>query len=257
MKAGSSYNTVFTLCGCRRLVCRSDSREADSAYNPSGVRECKNVIRIIPKVNKNIKRLFKGRINIKMIIVISGNSQMGKTLMAQKLLEKYKIPYFSIDHLKMGIYRGFKNCGFTPTDSTEVIGDKLWPIIKGIIMTNIENNQSLIIEGCYILPHYLNEFENFYADRIISVFLGFSTAYIQGNYDSKILKYRSVIEDRGELKEEDSSEYTISEYIRENDEFRRKCLEVGETFFEITSNYKEEILKVFDYIDIQKRKIES
>lgn len=88
-----------------------------------------------------------------MIILISGNSHMGKTFMAQNLLKRYNIPYLSIDHLKMGIYRGDSNCGFTPLDSIELIGDKLWPIIKGIIMTNIENNQSLIIEGCYILPH--------------------------------------------------------------------------------------------------------
>lgn len=192
-----------------------------------------------------------------MIILISGNGYMGKTLMAQNLLERYKFPYLSIDHLKMGIYRGTSNCGFTPTDSTEVIGDKLWPIIKGIIMTNIENNQNLIIEGCYILPHYLKEFEKPYIDNIISVFLGFSTSYIQENYESKILKNRSVIEDRGELKAEDLSEFTIKEYIKENDEFRRRCKEIGENFFEIKSNYEEEIIMVYDYIDIQKREIEG
>ncbi|MFB6474947.1 hypothetical protein ABER99_06270 [Paenibacillus glucanolyticus] len=74
--------------------------------------------------------------------------------MAQRLLEKYHVPYLSIDHFKMGLYRADQNCGFTPLDSTEYIGEKLWPILKGIIMTNIENNQNLIIEGCYVLPHH-------------------------------------------------------------------------------------------------------
>lgn len=192
-----------------------------------------------------------------MIILLSGNGYMGKTLMAQNLLEKYKIPYFSIDHLKMGIYRGVSNCGFTPMDSTELIGDKLWPIIKGIIMTNIENNQNLIIEGCYILPHYLKEFDKTYKESIISVFLGFSTSYIQDNYESKILKNRSVIEDRGELIAEDISDFTRKIYIKENDEFRRRCDKAGENFFEIKNNYEEEIVMVYDYIDIQKREIES
>lgn len=182
---------------------------------------------------------------------------MGKTLMAQKLLEKYKVPYFSIDHLKMGIYRGYSNCGFTPEDSTEVIGDKLWPIIKGIIMTNIENNQSLIIEGCYILPHYLKQFEKLYSNKIVSVFLGFSTRYIQENYESKILKYRSVIEERGELRTEDISENTIREYMEENNKFRMECLEAGEKFFEINYNYEQEIDAVYEYIEIQKHKLES
>lgn len=60
-----------------------------------------------------------------MIILISAVGSTGKTLMAQKLLEKYHIPYLSIDHLKMGLYRGDKHCGFTPLDNTEIIGDKL------------------------------------------------------------------------------------------------------------------------------------
>ena len=40
-----------------------------------------------------------------MIILISGTSHTGKTLLAQKLLDKYKYPYLSIDHLKMGLIR--------------------------------------------------------------------------------------------------------------------------------------------------------
>ena len=40
-----------------------------------------------------------------MIILIAGDTHTGKTLLAQKLLGKYKYPYFSIDHLKMGAIR--------------------------------------------------------------------------------------------------------------------------------------------------------
>lgn len=68
--------------------------------------------------------------------------------MAQKLLELYKIPYLSIDHLKIGLIRGDYDCGFTALDSNESITNNLWSIVKGIIMTNIENNQHIIIEGC-------------------------------------------------------------------------------------------------------------
>lgn len=38
-----------------------------------------------------------------MIILITGASHTGKTTLAQKLLEKYKYPYLSMDHLKMGL----------------------------------------------------------------------------------------------------------------------------------------------------------
>ena len=51
-------------------------------------------------------------INI-MIILITGASHTGKTVLAQKLLEKYKYPYLSIDHLKMGLIRS-GNTDLTP-----------------------------------------------------------------------------------------------------------------------------------------------
>jgi 2-phosphoglycerate kinase len=178
-----------------------------------------------------------------MIILVSGYGRTGKTLMSQKLLEKYKIPYLSVDHLKMGLYRANSNCGFTPLDSVEVIGAKLWPILKGIIMTNIENNQHMIIEGCYLLPHFIKEFKKPYSDQIISVFLGFSTTYIKENF-SDIIKHRSVIEESDYPQESD-----ISEYINDYSEYRKKYLENGVAFFEIDNDYEEEIQSVYDFIE--------
>ncbi len=40
-----------------------------------------------------------------MIVLITGTTHTGKTVLAQKLLEKYKFPYLSIDLLKMGLIR--------------------------------------------------------------------------------------------------------------------------------------------------------
>lgn len=176
-----------------------------------------------------------------LIILISGNSSTGKTLMSQKLLEKYHIPYYSIDHLKMGLYRSDRNCGFTPEDSIETISEKLWPIVMGMIMTAIENNQHLIIEGCYILPRHIAEFDEEYSKNIIPVFIGFSPQYISDHFTSSIVKHRSAIERRGlpDL-------HVITEY-----DFKKKCSDCSVKYFEIAENYEEEIQKVYDYIDSQ------
>lgn len=124
-----------------------------------------------------------------MVILISGVSCTGKTVMAQKLLEKYKIPYLSIDHVKMGLIRGNKYCDFCATDSDYELTYKLWPIVKGIIMTNIENEQNIIIEGCYIPPEDVGNFEPEYLEQIIALYIGFSKHYISG-----IIEHRSEIE---------------------------------------------------------------
>ena len=72
-----------------------------------------------------------------MIILITGASHTGKTVLAQKLLEQYKYPYFSIDHLKMGLIRsGYTK--LTPEDDSELTG-YMWPIIREMIKTAIEN----------------------------------------------------------------------------------------------------------------------
>ena len=83
-----------------------------------------------------------------MVILIAGSSHTGKTLLSQKLLEKYKYPYLSIDHLKMGLIRS-KNTNLTVEDDQELT-KYLWNILKEVIKTNIENKQNIIIEGCYI-----------------------------------------------------------------------------------------------------------
>ncbi|GGH81163.1 putative acetyltransferase [Pullulanibacillus pueri] len=170
--------------------------------------------------------------------------------MAQKLLEKYHISYLSIDHLKMGLYRGDKHCKFTPLDDTEVIGDHLWPILKGIIMTNIENEQHIIIEGCYILPRYMKDFDINYSEKIIPVFLGFSPNYIQENFETNIVKHRNVIEVR-----DWPEEITSNELIKEHKLFKSKCLQAGVRYFEIENNYDKEILNVYDFIEAEKRRM--
>ena len=83
-----------------------------------------------------------------MVIIITGASHTGKTLLAQRLLEKYKYPYLSLDHLKMGLIRSSKT-NLTPEDD-EALTDELWPIVREMVKTAIENQQNLIVEGCYI-----------------------------------------------------------------------------------------------------------
>ena len=99
-----------------------------------------------------------------MIILITGASHTGKTILAQKLLAKYGYPYMSIDHLKMGLIRS-GNTDLTPMDDDKLT-DYLWPIIREMIKTVIENDQNLIIEGCYIPADWRSGLEKDYLDRI-------------------------------------------------------------------------------------------
>ncbi|MBE6669030.1 MAG: ATP-binding protein [Ruminococcaceae bacterium] len=128
-----------------------------------------------------------------MIILITGASHTGKTALAQKLLEKYKYPYLSIDHLKMGLIRS-GNTELTPMDDNELT-EYLWPIVSEMIKTAIENKQNLIIEGCYIPFDWQKDFDSEYLEKIKYYCLIMSEEYIR-NHFSDIKKYANVIENR-------------------------------------------------------------
>ena len=141
-----------------------------------------------------------------MIILLAGSTHTGKTLLAQKLLEKYKYPYLSIDHIKMGHIRSGQ-IALTPEDDS-MLTAYLWPIIREIIKTAIENKQNLIVEGCYIPFDWRKDFSSRYLAEIKYYCLIMTKNYIE-SYFSDILKYADVIEER--LEDDLSKKYMIAE----------------------------------------------
>ena len=169
-----------------------------------------------------------------MIILISGATHTGKTLLSQKLIEKYKYPCFSIDHLKMGLIRSGQT-SLTPMDDDKLT-DYLWPIVREIIKTAIENNQNLIIEGCYIPFDFQKDFSKEYLDNIKHVFLIMSEEYINSHFDD-IEKYENVIENR--LGDFDLSK---DDFIFENKYYLDKCKEYNLNFEFIDKEYNVKLL---------------
>ena len=102
-----------------------------------------------------------------MIFLIAGASHTGKTILAQKLLEKYHYPYLSIDHLKMGLIRS-GHTSLTPESDDRLLTDYLWPIVREMVKTAIENNQNLIVEGCYIPFDWAKSFGEHTSGRILT-----------------------------------------------------------------------------------------
>ena len=128
-----------------------------------------------------------------MIILITGATHTGKTLLAQRMLEKYSYPCFSIDHLKMGLIRS-GNTSLTPEDD-EDLTDYLWPILREIVKTVIENKQNLILEGCYIPPDWRRDFDERYLPSIRCICLAMTEEYIDAHFD-RIMAHASDIEHR-------------------------------------------------------------
>ena len=128
-----------------------------------------------------------------MVILITGASHTGKTLLAQRMLEEYKYPYLSMDHLKMGLIRS-GNTTLTPEDD-DALTEYLWPIVREIIKTAIENDQNLIVEGCYVPFDWREDLDEYYLPSIRFVCLAMSGEFIERHFD-EILGHESEIESR-------------------------------------------------------------
>ena len=164
-----------------------------------------------------------------MIILISGATHTGKTALAQMLLEKYKYPYYSIDHIKMGLIRSGQT-SLTPTDDNELT-PYLWGIVKEIIKTAVENGQNLIIEGCYIPFDFKKDFNEKYLKEIKYFCLVMSEGYIERHF-SDIAKYENVIEQRL------VTDISKTELIAQNRRNLQLCKEYGLDYILIENTYE-------------------
>lgn len=169
-----------------------------------------------------------------MIILIAGASHTGKTLLAQKLLEKYKYPYLSIDHLKMGLIRS-GNTELTPMSDDSELTEYLWPVVREIIKTVIENGQNLIVEGCYIPFDWKNDFTKDYLEDIRYYCLVMSKNYINKHFDD-IKKYASAIENRM-----DDGDCTMESVLEDNVQNLGLAQKNGINYVLIDSEYNVDI----------------
>ena len=169
-----------------------------------------------------------------MIILIAGASHTGKTALSQKLLEKYKYPYFSIDHLKMGLIRS-GNTELTPTSDDSDLTAYLWPIVREMIKTAIENKQNLIVEGCYIPFDWAKDFEKEYLNSIKYYCLVMSEGYIRNHY-ADIKSYASIIESRL-----DDDDCTLESVIEDNRQVLELAIAHEVNYILIDDDYKIDI----------------
>ena len=169
-----------------------------------------------------------------MIILITGASHTGKTLLAQRLLEKYKYPYLSIDHLKMGLIRS-GNTKLTPLSDDNELIDYLWPIVREMIKTAIENGQNLIVEGCYIPANWQEDFKENYLKNIKYYCLIMSEQYIKTNF-ADIKRYASIIEQRL-----DDSDCTLESVLEDNAKRLKFSLEHKNNYILIDERYEIDI----------------
>ena len=172
-----------------------------------------------------------------MIIMITGASHTGKTLLAQRILEEYGYPYYSIDHLKMGLIRS-GNTDLTPEDD-DALTEYLWPIVREMVKTAIENGQNLVVEGCYIPSNWRLDFPPQYLKSIRFICLVMTEKYLDTHF-AEIRAHSCDIEERL-----DDSACTLERLKEDNHVFLKRFSDDREHIVLIDSDYQQIIEALF------------
>ena len=169
-----------------------------------------------------------------MIYLITGTTHTGKTVLSQRLIERHRFPCLSVDHLKMGLIRSGQTA-LRPEDD-DALTDYLWPIVREMIKTALENRQNLIVEGCYVPFDWRRDFDEGELSAIRFLCLGMTEAYIDAHFD-RILTHACDAEARL-----DDSDCSPARLKAEN----RRCIEgfraAGEDVLLIETDWEAAVL---------------
>lgn len=164
-----------------------------------------------------------------MVILISGASRTGKTLLADKLVKKHGYACVSQDLLKMGLIRS-GNTRLSPTDTDE-LRTYLWGITKEMVKTALENGQNLIVEGCYIPASFRDDFTPEQIADIRFVCLVMSERYVRAHFED-IMRHSDDIERRW-----DNDDIELERLVRCNNHFLHSCIRCGAPYHLIDDKY--------------------
>lgn len=134
----------------------------------------------------------------------------------------------------MGLIRS-GNTALTPMSDDSQLTAYLWPIVREMIKTVIENKQNLIVEGCYIPFDWAKDFEKEYLVHIKYYCLVMSESYIR-NHFADIKKYANIIENRM-----DDEWCTLESVLKENAKVLELARKHNVNYFLIDGEYEIDI----------------
>lgn len=108
-----------------------------------------------------------------MIHYIGGAARSGKGILSRRLLTDLRLPYLSVDVLKMGLARGLPELRINPDAGGLQVAERLWPLVREMSLNLIEEQVDYLFEG-EILPKDVDALRQIYPTQVNACFLGYS-----------------------------------------------------------------------------------
>ncbi len=166
-----------------------------------------------------------------MIYLVGGAARAGKSKLARAFMAEHGVPCLHLDLLMMGFAKGLPEFGVDPDTSASARGERLWPVVRGMATTALEDGVDYLFEGDFLLPGHAAELEASWGHDTRSVFLGYAEAS-PGAKSREIRSFGGGPNDWvAGLSDERVFEVAATN-IRFSRRVRRECADLGLAYFD-------------------------
>jgi hypothetical protein len=109
------------------------------------------------------------------LYIIGGAPRAGKSILAQRMLAERNLAYFPTDILMMGIAKAMPQSGLKPRDSAPTRAEIMWPMLRAMASTIIENGDDYLLEGDVLMPSHVVELRERFGLGIKPCFMGYAS----------------------------------------------------------------------------------
>lgn len=109
-----------------------------------------------------------------MLYLLGGASRGGKSRLARRLLAGRGVPSLHLDLLMMGFAKGLPGLGVDPETPAAVRGARMWPVVRAMAVTAIEDGVDCLFEGDLLLPEHAADLRDAHGEEVRAAFLGYA-----------------------------------------------------------------------------------
>lgn len=110
-----------------------------------------------------------------MLFIVGGAPRAGKSILAQRMLAERKLAYFPTDILMMGFANAMPESGLELRDPAPVRAAIMWPMLRAMASTIVENGDDYLLEGDVLMPSHAVELRDRFGAPIRSCFMGYAS----------------------------------------------------------------------------------
>ena len=146
-----------------------------------------------------------------MLYLIGGAPRAGKSILARRILEERKIAYFPT-YVLMMVLAAMPELALRPADPAQTRAPIMWPILRDMAVTMLENGEDYLLEGDVLMPIHVVELRASFDSAVRACLIGYE------NVDS-LAKVRDIRQ-HGAGRQEWTNDCDDSHLLRIVEEFK-------------------------------------